>query len=104
MQLARNSGFRSSRGCANQIAVGKDVFWAFMNLEKAFDRVDKKAVWRVLRLYGVGGNLLNAVKSFYVDSRVCVRVGSETSEWFPVKVGLRQGGCSISTWMEWLGR
>jgi hypothetical protein len=28
----------------------------------------------VLRLYGVGGNLLNAVQSLYVDSRACVVV------------------------------
>ena len=64
---------------------------AFMDLEKAYDRVDREA----LRLYRVGENLLNAVQSFYVDSRACVRVGSETSEWFSVKVGLRQG-CIIS--------
>ena len=45
----------------------------------------------MLRLYGVGGKLLKAVQSFYKDSRVCVRVGNEVSEWFPVNVGLRQG-------------
>ena len=26
---------------------------------------------------------------FYVDSRACVYVGNDTSEWFPVNVGLR---------------
>ena len=102
-------GFRSGRGCADQIfavrqvcekylAKGKDVFWAFMDLEKAYDRVDRDALWRVLRLYGVGGNLLKAVQSFYVGSRACVRVGSEVSEWFTVKVGLRQG-CVMSPWL-----
>ena len=69
-----------------------------MDLEKAYDRVDREALWRVLHLYGVGGNLLNAVQSFYVDSRERVRVGSETSEWFPVKVEPRQG-CVMSTWL-----
>ena len=44
----------------------------------------------MLRAYGVGGNLLKAVQSFYVDSRECVRVGNDVSEWFPVNVGLRQ--------------
>ena len=91
MQLARNCGFRSGRGCTDQIfavmqvcekylAKGKDVFWAFMDLEKAYDRVDREA----LCLHGIGENLLYAVQSFYVDSRACVRVGSKTSEWFPV--------------------
>ena len=39
----------------------------------------------MLRVYGVGG-LLKAVQSFYVDSRACVRVGNDVSEWFPVNV------------------
>ena len=42
-------------------------------------------MWQMLRVYGVGGKLLKAVQSFYV-------------EWFPVNVGLRQG-CVISPWL-----
>ena len=49
-------------------------------------------------MYGVGGKLLKAVQRFYVDSRACVRVGNEVSEWFPVNVGLRQG-CVMSPWL-----
>ena len=48
--------------------------------------------------YGVGGKLLKAVQSFYVDSRACVQVGNVVSEWFPVNVGLRQG-CVMSPWL-----
>ena len=46
-------------------------------------------MWQMLRVYGVGGKMLKAVQSFYVDSRACVRVGNDVSEWFPVNVGLR---------------
>ncbi len=59
-----------------------------MDLEKAYDRIDREALWKVLRLYGVGRRLLNVVKSFYVNSRACVRVGNEMSDWFVVNVGL----------------
>ena len=52
-------------------------------------------MWQILRVYGVGGKLLKAVQRFYVDSRACVRVGNDVSEWFPVNVGLRQG-CLMS--------
>ena len=38
------------------------------------------------------------MKSFYVGSKACVRVGNEVSEWFPVRVGLRQG-CVMSPWL-----
>ena len=58
-----------------------------MDLEKAYDTIDRQ----MLRLYGVGGKLLKAVQSFYQDSRACVRVGNDESEWFPVNLGLRQG-------------
>ena len=58
-----------------------------------------------LRLFGIGGRLLRGVKSLYVGSKACVRVGNEVSEWFPLRVGLRQGcvmlrGCSICI-LEW---
>ena len=102
-------GFRRGRGCTDQTFVvrqicekyvkkDKDVYFAFLDLEKAYDRVDREAMWKVLELYGVGGRLLSAVKSMYADSRACVRVGSERSEWFSVKVGLRQG-CVMSPWL-----
>ncbi len=51
-----------------------------------------------MRLYGLGGRWLKAVKSSYMNSRACVRVGNDVSEWFPVRVGLRQG-CVMSPWL-----
>ncbi len=37
--------------------LGKDkkLYAAFMDLEKAYDRVDREALWSVLKIYGVGG-------------------------------------------------
>ena len=66
-----------------------------MDLEKAYDTIDRHSMWQMLRVYGVGGKLLKAVQSFYVHSMACVRVGNDVSEWFPVNVGLRQG-CVMS--------
>ena len=34
----------------------------------------------------------------YDSSKACVRVWNEVSEWFPVRVGLRQG-CVMSPWL-----
>ena len=33
-----------------------------------------------------------------LDSRACVHIGMDVSEWFPVYVGLRQG-CVMSPWL-----
>ena len=41
---------------------------------------------------------LQGVKSLYVGSKACVRVGNEVSEWFPLRVGLRQE-CVMSPWL-----
>ena len=49
-------------------------------------------------IYGLRGNLLCAVTSFYIESRACARVGDEESEWFAVELGLRQG-CVMSPWL-----
>ena len=84
--------------CEKYLANGKDVFWAFMDLEKAYDTIDRQRMWQMLRVDGVLGKLLKAVQCFYVDSRACVRVGNDVSEWFPVYVGLRQG-CLMSPWL-----
>ena len=60
-----------------------------MDLEKACDTIDQHGIWQMRRVYGIGGKLLKAVQSFYVDSMACVRVRNDVSEWFSVNVGLR---------------
>ena len=49
----------------------------------------------MLLQYGIDVQLLNAIKSLYMHSEICVRVNSVTTKPFRVSVGLRQG-CSLS--------
>ena len=101
--------FRSGRGCVDQIFTlkqmsekmkekNKKLFLGFMDLQQAYDRVDRNALWQVLMIYGVGGKLLNAIKSMYVDSEACVRINGMEGEWFKVNSGVRQG-CVMSPWL-----
>lgn len=60
-----------------------DVYWASMDLEKAYDGVDTDAMQNVLLHYGVSGNLLRTIHSLCVGS-----AGSDLTKWFPEKVGL----------------
>ena len=76
----------------------KSLYVAYMDLEKAYDRVDREAMWRVLGMYGINGQLLKAVQSLYENSEAYVRVCREEGEWFEVGVGLRQG-CVMSPWL-----
>ena len=59
--------------CEKYLANGKDVFWAFMDLENAYYTIDRHGMWQMLRVYGVAGKLLKAAQSFYVNSRECVQ-------------------------------
>ena len=63
---------------------------------------------KVLREYGVDGQLLCATKSFYYRPEVCVRVNGKQSKPFHVDVGLRQG-CVLSpllfvVYMNWIDK
>ena len=42
--------------CEKYQANGNDVFWAFMDLEKAYDTIDLHGMCQMLTVCGVGGN------------------------------------------------
>ncbi len=59
-------GFRKGRGCVDQIFAAKilvetyqekdrKLFAACMDLEKAYDRVDRKGLWDTLRVVHIWG-------------------------------------------------
>ncbi len=48
-----------------------------MDLEKAYDRVDREALWTVLKIYGVGGQLLKGIQAFYKRSKCMCEGGTE---------------------------
>ena len=87
---------------------GKDLFACFVDLEKAYDRVPRDKLWKVLQEYDVDGQLLRTIKSFYCRLEVCVRVNGKQSKPFHVGVGLRQG-CVLSpllfiVYMNWIDK
>ena len=70
----------------------------FIDLEKAYYRVNREALLQVLRIYDVGGKLSGGIKSVYVDSSACIRVKGSMSEQFRIDSGVKQS-CIISPWL-----
>ncbi len=75
--------------------LGKDkkLYAAFMELEKAYDRVNRKAPWSVLRIYG--RQLLKGIQAFYREANACVRVGEVQLE-FCSEGGSEAGVCDVT--------
>ena len=48
-----------------------------------------------MRVYGIPEKLINLVKAFYDDFKCAVIHQGETSEWFDIKTGVKQG-CNMS--------
>src|SRR5678816_1628876 len=74
------------------------LYLGFMDLQQAYDRVNREALWQVLVIYGVGFRLLNGIKSMYDDSEACVRINGVNGDWFRINSGVRQG-CVMSPWL-----
>ena len=87
---------------------GKDLFACFLGLEKAYDRVSRNKLWKILQEYGVDGQLLRAIKSFYCRLEVCVRLNGKQFKPLHVGVGIGQG-CVLSpflfiVYMNWIDK
>lgn len=103
------AGFRKGMGCSDQVfslrciaekylAKNQKVYCVFVDLEKAYDRVMRNELWKILSMYGVNSNLVQALKSLYRDCRACVRINGAHTEWFNIHRGVRQG-CVASPWL-----
>ena len=51
VQGAWTKCFLVGQVCVKFIANGKDVLSAFMDLEKAYDTIDRHGMWLMMRLY-----------------------------------------------------
>ena len=65
-------------------------YMAFVDLEKAFDRVPRKIIWWAMRKHGVEEWLMRMVQVMYVGVKSIVKVDDGCSKEFGVDVCLHQ--------------
>ena len=73
------------------LASGQPLYFAFVDLEKAFDRVPRKVLWWALRSLGVEEWVIRVIQGMYANARSRVQVNGQYSEEFEVGVGVHQG-------------
>ena len=95
-------GFMPGRGTTDAIFIvrqlqekylqsRKNLYFCFVDLEKAFDRVPRRVIEFALRRKGIEEKLVQAVMRLFEGAKTRVRVESELSDAFEVKVGVHQG-------------
>ena len=52
------------------------LYVGFIDVEKAYDKVNREVLWQVLRMYDVGDKPLSVIKNMYLNSLAYVRVMS----------------------------
>ena len=94
-------GFMPGRGTVDAVFVlrrlsgkfrvkNKKLFFIYVDLEKAFDRVPREVIRFALRCKGVPEYLVNGAMSLYKGCKTAVSVDGELSSSFSVKVGVYQ--------------
>ena len=100
------AGFRKGRGMRDQIAnirwiikkareFQKNIYCWFIDYAKAFDCVDHNKVRKFLKEMGIPDHLTCLLTNLYAGQEATVRTGHETTDWFQIGKGVRQG-CILS--------
>ena len=74
----------------------RDKFYAaFIDLEKAYDKVPRDILLRKITRMGIRGNISDVIESMYLHEKTCIRIGHKRTYFFDVNIGVKQG-CILS--------
>jgi hypothetical protein len=101
--LEQQAGFRSNRSTIDQIFIlkmtmeksrefNKPLFMCFIDIQKAYDSVNRKLLWKICQRYGLTDKIVRLLKLIYKNTRAKVRINGELSESFDIETGVMQGG------------
>jgi hypothetical protein len=104
--LKEQAGFRYGRSTIDQIFTLKIVMersrefnqplhMCFIDLQKAYDSVNREALWQVCRAYGIFDKTIEMLKFLYENTSAEVRVDGDFSTSIQMNTGVKQG-CLLS--------
>ena len=89
------AGFREGRGTRDQIdnirwiiqkarEFHKNIYFCFIDYAKAFDCVDHKKLWKILKDMEIPDHLTCLLRNLYAGQDATVRTGHEPTDWFKI--------------------
>ena len=73
----------------------KNMYFCFTDYAKAFDCVDHKKLWKILKEMGIPHHLTCLLRNLYAGQEATVRTGHGTTDCFQIGKGICQG-CILS--------
>ena len=62
----------------------KNIYFCFIDSAKAFDCVDHKKLWKILKEMGIPDHLTCLLRNLYAGQEATVRTGHGTTDWFKI--------------------
>ena len=112
-------GFRKGRRTRDQSAnihwiiekareFQKNIYFCFIDYDKAFDCVDHKKMWKILKDMGIPDHLTSLLRNLYTGQEAIVRTRHGTMEWFKIGKSIHQGyilsPCLFNLYAEYIMR
>ena len=69
----------------------QELYMIFVDFRKAFDTVDRRMLWKVLKIFGCTETFVDIIRQFHDGTRGKVMVGTELSDHIDVNHGTKQG-------------
>ncbi len=69
----------------------KKLYCAFVDYRKAFDSVNRIALWHKLLSYNIDGKCFKIIHNMYDKAKSCVSSNNTISDYFTSHTGVRQG-------------
>ena len=86
----------------------RNIYFCFIDYAKAFDCVDHKKLWKILKELGIPDHLTCLLRNLYTGQEAVVRTGHGTTDWFRIGKGVCQGcilsSCLFNLYAEYIMR
>ena len=69
----------------------KNIYSGSPDYAKAFDCVDHKKLWKILKEMGIPDHLTCLLRNLYASQEATVRTGHKITDWFQIGKGVYQG-------------